>query len=158
MKIQHRAFSGEGNSFASSLRALHSVVDSARPSCQGSRASFLPSEQLPADPCRKIWISRATLLRQRSRISHIFCVGDHTLDYFENINRWLWTETINSCRKEKTVKKIPYYRQTSCQNNAGLWVNQVWSLPLWWGFFWFWASGWLSPWLYQRWAEKHLWG
>lgn len=43
MKIQHGAFSGEGNSFASSLRALHSVVDSARPSCQGSRASFLPS-------------------------------------------------------------------------------------------------------------------
>lgn len=130
-KIQHGASSGEGNSFANSPRALQSAADSARASSPGSRASFLPSaSSSPLILAERSWISWATLLHQRSRISHLFCVGNHMLGYFENTNHWLWTETINKCRKEKTVKKNPYCRQTNCQNNAGLWVNQVCSLPL----------------------------
>lgn len=119
------------------VTASQSVVTSARLSSWGSRASSLPSANSSFG--ERSWTSWAKLFRQLRRVSHIFCSGDHIIDYFENTNHWLWSETINSCRnaswrRKLQKKKIHHYRQTSCQNYA------VWTSPLWWVFFWFWAS------------------
>lgn len=68
------------------------------------KASSLPNS-CPQSLTEKTWISWPTPLRQCWRVSHIFCVGDHMLGYFGNINHWLWSETINSHRSASWRRK-----------------------------------------------------